>query len=157
MLQKLKWMLKIVLAGVSDLGVCVSLAWRQVPVYTCHPNQNTWWRNNSPGATNRRLAGRMRPEATYWGPLFYNIELPNEMQFVSHNVTQQNLFFLWWSVDDEFRSLSAVGQKLHWSLASAASGILYLLADGSRVNRLQWVGVVFYLPWWSGLYKSEIQ
>ena len=26
---------------VSDPAVCVSLAWRQVPVYTCWPNQNT--------------------------------------------------------------------------------------------------------------------
>ena len=45
----------------SDPAVCVSLAWRQVPVYTCWPNQNTWWRNNSSGATNKRPAGQMRP------------------------------------------------------------------------------------------------
>ena len=31
----------------SDPAVCVSLACRQVPVYTCWPNLNTWWRNNS--------------------------------------------------------------------------------------------------------------
>ena len=40
---------------------CVSLAWRQVSVYMCWPNQHTWWRNNSWGATNRRPEGRMQP------------------------------------------------------------------------------------------------
>ena len=55
LLRKQKWKLKVV----SERGV--SLAWIQVPVYTCWPNQNTWWRSNSSGATNRRPAGRMRP------------------------------------------------------------------------------------------------
>ena len=36
-----EWKLKVALAAVSDPAVCVSLAWRQVPVYTCWPNQNT--------------------------------------------------------------------------------------------------------------------
>ena len=41
LLQKQKCKLKFALAAVSDPAVCVSLAWRQVPVYTCWPNQNT--------------------------------------------------------------------------------------------------------------------
>ena len=56
-----KELIKIALAAVSDPTVYVSLAWRQVLVYTCWPNQNTWWRNNCSWATNRWLAGWMRP------------------------------------------------------------------------------------------------
>ena len=59
--RKQKWKLKIALAAVSDPAVCVLLAWRQVPVYMCWPNHNTWWRNNSSRATNRRPADQMRP------------------------------------------------------------------------------------------------
>ena len=62
LLRKRKWNLKVAVEMVSDPAVCVSLAWRQVPVYTCWPNQNTWWRSNSSGATNRRLAGRTHIE-----------------------------------------------------------------------------------------------
>ena len=61
LLRKRKWTLKVALAVVSDPAVCVSLSWRQVPLFTCWPKQNTWWRSNSLGATNRRLVGWMRP------------------------------------------------------------------------------------------------
>ena len=61
LLRKRKWKLKVAVAVVSDPAVCVSLAWRQVPVYMCWPNQNTWWRNNSSGATNRRLDAARGP------------------------------------------------------------------------------------------------
>ena len=38
---KTKVEVKIALAAVSDPAVCVSFAWRQVPVYKCWPNKNT--------------------------------------------------------------------------------------------------------------------
>ena len=50
-----QWKLKVVFGAVSDPAVCVLLAWRQVPVFTCWLNQNSWWRNNSSGATNRPI------------------------------------------------------------------------------------------------------
>ena len=61
--QKFEWKLNIALTAVSDPAVCVSLAWRQE---TCRPNHNTWRRNHSSGATNRRPAGRMRPIEDHW-------------------------------------------------------------------------------------------
>ena len=45
----------------SDPAVCVSLAWRQVLVYTCWPNLNTLVKEWQFGATNRRPTGWMWP------------------------------------------------------------------------------------------------
>ena len=42
---------------------------------------------------------------------------------------------LWWSVD-EFRSFSVCGQNPLFSLLVQQQILLYLLSDGSRVNRL---------------------
>ena len=47
------------------------------------------------------------------------------------------------SVDDELMSLTAWGMKLLCSLVVRRQILLYLLSDGSRVNRLWHVGVVF--------------
>ena len=58
------------------------------------------------------------------------------------------------SVEDEFRSLTAWGEKLLCSLVEWQKILLYLLSDGSRVNR-QWLGGCCLLVSWSSVQTSH--
>ena len=67
-------------SAVSDPAVCVSLAWRQVPVCTCWPNQNTWWRNKQKAGWLDAVRGKEEQRAElppgeitqWWWRMFTN-------------------------------------------------------------------------------------
>ncbi len=71
----------------------------------------------------------------------YNTRLYNEIHVVvpscyTHEKPNRIKNYYYSGVGDEFRSLTAWGKKLLWILVVCQQILLYLLPDGSRVNRL---------------------
>lgn len=81
-------------------------------------------------------------------PIFSK-QLASKKISTDHNATSlwdQRLNLLWWSVEEEFRSLTARGKKLLSDLVVWLQVLWCLLADSSRVNRP--VGVVLSFGWY---------